>query len=88
MTKKRKLFPVDLGVLQALYEYSRQSGVHLDDLCDEALRDLLKKKGQPASLKEALERSARVIAANDARPAAPRNSAKPGRVRRVKKKSR
>jgi hypothetical protein len=76
MAKKRKVFPVDPGVLQALYEYSRQSGVHLDDLCDEALRDLLKKKGQPSSLKEALQQSARAVAANDTAPTKRKKSAR------------
>jgi hypothetical protein len=41
--RQRKLLSIDKE--QALYEYSRESGSRLDDLYDEALRDLLKKKG-------------------------------------------
>jgi hypothetical protein len=35
------------------------------ELADEAFRDLLKKHGRPAGLKEALRQSTRVIPAND-----------------------
>lgn len=52
-------------LIDALAEYSRQSDARLDDLYDEALRDLLKKKGHPASLKDALQLSTRQRAAND-----------------------
>jgi hypothetical protein len=55
MPKQRKLFTIDTEILQALYEYSHQSGDRLDSLYDEALRDLLKKKGQRVTLKEALQ---------------------------------
>ena len=69
-TRQRKLFTIDTGLLQALHAYARESGATLNDLFDEALRDLLKKRGQPASLKQALVQSARTIAANDAAPGA------------------
>jgi len=59
MPRQRRLFTIDTEILQALYEYSHQSGDRLDALYDEALRDLLKKKGQPVTLKEALQQSAR-----------------------------
>lgn len=52
-------------LIDALAEYSRQSDARLDDLYDEALRDLLKKKGHPASLKDALQLSTRQRPAND-----------------------
>lgn len=41
---------IDKQLLGALYEYSRDNGARLDDLYDEALQDLMKKKGQPVSL--------------------------------------
>jgi hypothetical protein len=68
MPRQRRLFTIDTEILQALYEYSHQSGDRLDALYDEALRDLLKKKGQPVTLKEALQQSARSVAANDPGP--------------------
>jgi hypothetical protein len=67
-TKQRKLLAVDTGILEALYEFSRQSGKRFDDLFDEALRDLMKKHCRPISLQEALEQSARSLAANDEEP--------------------
>ena len=38
----------------------------LQDLADEAFRDLLRKHGRPVTLKEALRESARRLPANDA----------------------
>ena len=60
------------GILQALYDLSRDSGTRLDDLFDQALRDLLKKHRRPASLKDALLQSTRSIPANDREPSRPR----------------
>ena len=40
----------------------------LQELADEAFRDLLKKHGRPVTLKEALKASARRVPANDPTP--------------------
>jgi len=69
-SRQRKLFTIDTAVLQALDAHARECGAALNDLFDEALRDLLKKRGQPGSLKEALVQSARRMAANDPAPRA------------------
>ena len=52
-----------------------KTGARLDDLYDEALRDLMNKKGQPVTLHEALRQSAKMIAAND-RAEKPRSKSK------------
>ena len=38
-------------MLRAIYDYSCDSGERLDVIYDQALRDYLKKKGQPVGLK-------------------------------------
>ncbi len=58
---------VSLGddVLRTVGIYCRDNGAILDDVCDEALRGYLKKKGQPVTRHDALKQSAKMIAAND-----------------------
>jgi hypothetical protein len=61
----RKLIEFDPQTLQAMELLSRDREKSLQALADEAFRDLLKKHGRPASLKEALRQSTRQIPAND-----------------------
>ena len=68
----RKLIEFDPSTLQALELLSRDSMKDMQELADEAFRDLLKKHGRPTDLKDALRRSARQLPANDQPPEAPR----------------
>ena len=61
----RKLIAFDPQTLQALELLGRDSMKDLQDLADEAFRDLLNKHGRPTSLKEALRKSTRQVPAND-----------------------
>jgi hypothetical protein len=70
------MLSIDADVLRALYDYSRESGERLDDIYDQALRDYLKKKGQPVGLKQASQQSARQAPANDRAPAKKRAAGK------------
>jgi hypothetical protein len=63
---RRKLIEFDAETWHALHGLSQDSMKSLQDLADEAFRDLLRKHGRPASLKEALRESARRLPANDA----------------------
>ena len=64
----RKLIEFDPEMLQALELLSRDSMKDMQELADEAFRDLLKKHGRPTSLKEALRQSTRTLPANDQPP--------------------
>jgi hypothetical protein len=64
----RKLIEFYPETLQALELLARDSMKDVQDLADEAFRDLLKKHGRPTSLKEALRQSTRQIPANDRAP--------------------
>jgi hypothetical protein len=62
---RRKLIEFDAETWHALHGLSQDSMKSLQDLADEAFRDLLRKHGRPATLKEALRESARRLPAND-----------------------
>jgi hypothetical protein len=55
----RKLIEFDEETLQALELLGRDRMSDMQELADEAFRDLLKKHGRPTNLKEALRKSAR-----------------------------
>ncbi len=65
---RRKLVGLRPGLLHALELLSRDSGISLDALAEEAFTDLLRKYRRPLSLKEALKESARLTPANDDAP--------------------
>ena len=58
----------------ALNQLSLDAGKRLQDLADEAFRDLLKKHRRPTTLKEMLRESARMHPANDQHPPRKRSS--------------
>lgn len=62
---RRKLIEFDAETWHALHSLSQDSMKSLQDLADEAFRDLLRKHGRPATLSEALRESARRLPAND-----------------------
>ena len=62
---RKKLITFDGDALAGLEAYSRRTGTSLRTLINEAIRDLLKKKGQPIGLKAALQQSARTPANED-----------------------
>lgn len=70
----RKLIAFDPQTLQALELLGRDSMKDLQELADEAFRDLLKKHGRPSGLKEALRQSARRLPANDETAGRPRRT--------------
>jgi hypothetical protein len=64
----RKRIEFDAETYQALDLLGRDSMKSLQELADEAFRDLLKKHGRPITLKEALKARARRVPANDPAP--------------------
>jgi hypothetical protein len=62
---RRKLIEFDAETWHALNGLSQDSLKSMQDLADEAFRDLLRKHGRPGTLKEALRESARRLPAND-----------------------
>ena len=76
----RKLIEFDGETWRALEGLSRDSLASVEELADEAFRDLLKKHRRPVTLRDALKASARTIPANDA-DGGQRRSSKPRRKR-------
>jgi hypothetical protein len=64
----RKRIEFDAETWRALHEFSLDSMKSLQELADEAFRDLLKKHHRPVTLKEMLRASARSLPANDSHP--------------------
>jgi len=68
----RKLIEFDAETLQALEGLARDSMKDMQDLADEAVRDLLRKHHRPTTLNEALRQSTRREPANDQRGGRPK----------------
>jgi hypothetical protein len=64
----RKRIAFDAETWHALHQLSLDTMKSLQELSDEAFRDLLKKYRRPATFKEMLRQSVRATAANDAQP--------------------
>jgi hypothetical protein len=64
----RRRIEFDAETWHVLHKLSLDSMKSLQDLADEAFRDLLKKHRRPTTLKEMLRESARAQPANDHRP--------------------
>jgi hypothetical protein len=65
----RRRLAFDGETWHALHQLSLGSMRSLQELADEAFRDLLKKHHRPVTLKDALRQSAQMMPANDAKPA-------------------
>jgi hypothetical protein len=65
---KRRMIALRAELWQALEIMMRDSAKQLDALAEEAVTDLLRKHRRPASLKEALKESTRMLPANDDAP--------------------
>ena len=64
----RKIIEFDDETFGALKLLASDRAGSLQELADEAFRDLLKKHGRPTNLREAFKQSLRTIPANDSRP--------------------
>jgi hypothetical protein len=76
---RRKLIAFDEATFHALNLLARDSMSTIQELADEAFRDLLEKHNRPTDLKTALRESARSVPANENRGATGRNGGKPKR---------
>lgn len=70
----RKRIAFDMETWHAIDRLAKDRMVELQDLADEAFRDLLKKHRRPITLKEMLRESARSQPANDHEPTRNRRS--------------
>lgn len=61
----RKIITFERSIWQAVAGLAHDRQTSLQQLADEAFRDLLKKHNRPLTLREALKVSTRSIAAND-----------------------
>ena len=61
----RKIIEFDEATFSALKLLANDRTISLQELADEAFRDLLKEHGHPTNLKDALRQSLRRIPAND-----------------------
>jgi len=77
----RKIIEFDGETWRALEGLSRDRLAGIQELADEAFRDLLKKHHRPVTLREALKASTRSIPANDPDGGSPRRAVKPRRKR-------
>jgi hypothetical protein len=65
----RKRIQLEAECWHAVQQLGLERGKSLDELALEAFRDLLKKHHKPATLREALRQSTRLLPANDLKPA-------------------
>jgi hypothetical protein len=65
----RKRIQMETECWHAVAQLGLERGKSLDDLAQEAFLDLLKKHHKPATLRDALRQSTRLLPANDAKPA-------------------
>ena len=64
----RRRIEFDAAIWHVLNNLSLDTGKRLQDLADEAFRDLLKKSRRPVMLRDALRESVRMHPANDGPP--------------------
>ncbi|MDX2201641.1 MAG: hypothetical protein NW223_02745 [Hyphomicrobiaceae bacterium] len=62
----RRLVAFDRETYQALHQLSLDRSASLQELADEAFRDLLRKHRRPVGLRDMLRQSARLLPSNDA----------------------
>jgi hypothetical protein len=67
-SSSRKRIQLDSECWHAVEQLGLECGKSLDELALEAFRDLLKKHHKPATLRDALRQSTRLLPANDPRP--------------------